>query len=187
MKRAIVDRGYGLADEIIDDLPARFGTPRDRVEFIQSRLQFKWSKQARRAAKGLAVQLDHNDDDNDDDAEDGGDLRASPTSVCWSRGVTDRPLFVLCKGNLQGATKSAKKSGSVVPPISKLNFLRMFKSVRAAILLSDVLQSEEMKTLSYAECKRLAIDYERGLDAFHKAPPWSDWLRTDANKYYVFK
>lgn len=106
-------------------------------------------------------------------------------AVCWSLDVKLKPIFVLVKGYLQGATKnSANKKLTNYPPVSKKFFFENFKTV-CNKLNENGLIKEKLGEIEYFEAKNLAIEYNKALDEFHKV--YKDWIRTDRQKYYSFK
>lgn len=88
-------------------------------------------------------------------------------------------MFVLVKGNLQGATKNPKvpknkPAGSLTKlRISKRSFLESFQ------LITDNLE------LTYSEAKDQGIGYRKAGDEFYKVH--KDWIRTNQEKHYQFK
>ena len=88
-----------------------------------------------------------------------------------------KKLFVLIKGNLQGATKAVGKNLMVKKPsrlrICKKSFLESYK-----ILFND---NEE---LSYLKAKNKSVKYNRSAAEFFKIH--TDWIKTDQEKYYKF-
>ena len=87
-------------------------------------------------------------------------------------------MFVLIKGNLQGATKSSKKSGNKLK-INKKSFLDSFKSILNA-------QNQEvLEKLNYLEAKKLSSNFNSAADQFYLI--YKGWIRTDPEKYYKFK
>ena len=83
-------------------------------------------------------------------------------------------MFVLVKGNLQGATKTAPKSKKFIPICKRALFLN-YKH------LTHLRQEE---ALNYEDTKKLATDYNKSAEEFYKI--FKDWLRTDQKKFYQF-
>jgi hypothetical protein len=87
-------------------------------------------------------------------------------------------LFVLIKGNLQGATKSSQKSGNKLK-INKKSFLDSFKSILKA-------QNQEvLENLNYFEAKNLSSNFNSAAGQFYLI--YKGWIRTDPEKYYKFQ
>lgn len=95
-------------------------------------------------------------------------------AVCWTRGASFKPLFVLVKGNLQGANPK-KKNKSNLPPICKQVFLDSFKTLYIA---------DDKQPMSYSTLKASASEYSKAADEFYRV--YKDWLRIDRDKYYNF-
>lgn len=74
---------------------------------------------------------------------------------------------MLVKGTLLGANKKSKVRSS----ICKYNFFEIFKSLHET-------------ELNYKEAKNINKDYNKALEIFLSV--YSDWIRTDADKYYNF-
>jgi hypothetical protein len=89
-------------------------------------------------------------------------------------------LFVLVKGNLQGATKAASSKNLI--SISKKSFLNSFKTIYQNYQPQE--QEENIKSLNYMQAKQLATDYNTSSSQFYSV--YKDWLRSDQEKYYKF-
>ncbi|RNA08298.1 tRNA-specific adenosine deaminase 1 [Brachionus plicatilis] len=112
------------------------------------------------------------------DSEVNSDLKACPNSVCWSYGLIDKPLFVLVKGFLQGASVKNLKKNSNFPPICKYYFYSRFEQIFSK------LNSESSIRKCYSEAKQIACEYNEAKEEFFKI--YSDWIRTNQEKYYKF-
>lgn len=99
--------------------------------------------------------------------------------MCWNSGsISQKPIFVLVKGNLQGVGKKITKKH--FPPICKFKFFESFE--RISVKLGEPKSSLE---LNYSDAKKLPQDYNHSYEEFSKI--FSDWIKTDYNKYYEFK
>ena len=87
-------------------------------------------------------------------------------------------MFVLIKGNLQGATKSSQKSGNKLK-INKKSFLDSFKAILKAQ------NNESLDKLNYCEAKKLSTNFNSAADQFYLI--YKGWIRTDPEKYYKFQ
>jgi len=92
--------------------------------------------------------------------------------------VTQKPMFVLVKGNLQGAGK--KITSKNFPPICKFGFLESF-----AKIYEKIDPNKDSKNLKYSQAKNLDNEYNQSASQFYQV--FSDWIRTDGSKYYEFK
>lgn len=100
--------------------------------------------------------------------------------MCWVSNEIKKQLFVLVKGNLQGATKNSKNSKNRCKlPICKKSFLESFQ----AIFFNQGVQTD-LEKMKYSEAKKLNLEYNRVADEFYKVH--KDWIRTDQSKYYAF-
>jgi len=93
-------------------------------------------------------------------------------------------LFVLVKGNLQGAVKNPKKGASIQNKLSicKKSFLESFR-----VILNELtpINKTIYENLSYLEAKNLNTSYKLAAEKFYSI--YKGWIRTDPNKYYIFK
>ncbi|CAF0710605.1 unnamed protein product [Brachionus calyciflorus] len=132
----------------------------------QSKLLFKDSKLAKNPEAK----------DNEDDSE----LKACPNSVCWTYGIKTKPIFVLVKGLLQGASlKNNKKNSTNYPPICKYSFFSNFKDILVKLGKDEMLIEKK-----YSFAKNLELNYNQSKIEFFKI--YSDWIRTNQEKYYSF-
>jgi hypothetical protein len=105
-------------------------------------------------------------------------------AVCWNLTSTQKQLFVLVKGNLQGAStklNSKGKKNQNYPPISKQSFLRYFHDIHKK---ATPQQDANTDSLSYLAAKTQALDYNKASEEFFSV--YRNWLRIDREKYYNF-
>jgi hypothetical protein len=96
---------------------------------------------------------------------------------------TQKQLFVLVKGNLQGAStkpNSKGKKSQNYPPISKQNFLKYFQKIYTKMSSQNL----DSVSMSYLCAKEYASNYHIASGEFFKV--YKDWLRIDREKYYTF-
>lgn len=102
-------------------------------------------------------------------------------ATCWIKNELTKPMFVLVKGNLQGATKNPKVSKNK-PESGSLSKLRISKR---SFLESFQLITDSSELLTYSVAKNQGIRYRKAGDQFYKIH--KDWIRTNQEQYYQFK
>lgn len=92
-------------------------------------------------------------------------------------------MFVLVKGNLQGAVKNPKKSANNKNKlcINKKSFLESFREILKATKSTQKIDED---SFTYLEAKQLSTNFNLAADQFYDV--YKGWIRTDPNKYYSF-
>ena len=108
-------------------------------------------------------------------------------AICWIKNLKENPLFVLVKGNLQGAVKNPKKSCNIKNKLSicKSSFLESFKFILNKTTTQTTIDKIDYENLNYLKAKNLSTDFKLSTEKFYSI--YKGWIRTDPNKYYVFK